>query len=217
MPPEDRFVCRFAAEPPQDPLPYGRWADTLQAEFLAACLKVDTEETDLGDPGSMTWFPDRTWAGRTFVPVTSRTANGLDLYGYVSFTPGDEDSEPSDFYSWADFTDETADRHPEWKMDLCEEVIGGWRGENGEVAAMTLVWGVPLVRGGAVATAELAGLADLVALLGLDLQAGGEELGLQALGPAAVGRLLLRGLGGEAADEAFLGRHAGSLCHRKAR
>ena len=41
-------------------------------------------------------------------------------------------------------------------MDLCEEVIGGWRGENGKVAAMTLVWGVPLVRGGAVATAELA-------------------------------------------------------------
>jgi hypothetical protein len=38
-------------------------------------------------------------------------------------------------------------------------VIGGWRGENGEVAAMTLVWGVPLVRGGAMATAELAGLA----------------------------------------------------------
>ena len=29
-------------------------------------------------------------------------------------------------------------------MDLCEEVIGGWRGEHGEVAAMTLVWGVPL-------------------------------------------------------------------------
>jgi hypothetical protein len=43
-------------------------------------------------------------------------------------------------------------------MDLCEEVIGGWRGEHGEVAAMTLVWGVPMVRGGAVATAELAGL-----------------------------------------------------------
>ena len=146
MPPEDRFVCRFAAEPPQDPLPYGRWADTLQAEFLAACLKIDTEGTELGDPGSMTWFPDRTWAGRTFVPVTSRTSNGLDLFGYVSFTPGDEDSEPGDFYSWADFTDETADRHPEWKMDLCEEVIGGWRGENGNVAAMTLVWGVPLVR-----------------------------------------------------------------------
>ena len=149
---------RFGAESPQDPLPYGRWADTLQAEFLSAALRIDTEGTELGDAGSMTWFPDRTWAGRTFVPVTTRTSNALDLYGYVSFTPGDEDDEPGDFYSWADFTDETADRHPEWKVDLCEEVIGGWRGENGEVAAMTLVWGVPIVRGGAIATGELAGL-----------------------------------------------------------
>src|SRR5215218_5377868 len=139
MPPEDRFVVRFGAEPPQDPLPYGRWADTLQAEFLAAALRIDTEGTELGDAGSMTWFPDRTWAGRTFVP-------------------GDADNEPGEFYSWADFTDETADAHPEWKMDLCEEVIGGWRGEGGEVAAMTLVWGVPIVRGGASATAELAGV-----------------------------------------------------------
>ena len=80
MPPEDRFVVRFGAEPPQDPLPYGRWADTLQAEFLAAALRIDTEGTELGDAGSMTWFPDRTWAGRTFVPVTTRTTNNLDLF-----------------------------------------------------------------------------------------------------------------------------------------
>jgi len=158
VPPEDRFVARFSAEPPQDPLPYGRWADTLQGEFLAACLRIEAEEEDLGEAGSMTWFPDRTWAGRTFIPATSRTSTGLDLYGYVSFTPGDADREPADFYAWADFTDEVADKHPEWKMDLCEEVIGGWRGENGEVAAMTFVWGVPLLRGGAMATAELAGL-----------------------------------------------------------
>jgi hypothetical protein len=156
MPPEDRFVCRFAAEPPQEPLPYGRWAETLQAEFLAAALKVDTEGVELGDPGEMKWFPDRTWAGRTFVPVSSRTSNGLDLFGYVSYTPGDADREPADFYAWADFTDEVADKHPEWKMDLCEEVVGGWRGEQGKVAAMTLVWGRPLLDGGTTVTAELA-------------------------------------------------------------
>jgi hypothetical protein len=158
MPPEERFVARFAAEPPQDPLPYGRWADTLQAEFLSAALRVDTEGAEIGEAGSMTWFPDRTWAGRTFVPVSTRTSQGYDLYGYVSFTPGDADNEPGDFYSWADFTDETSERNPDWRVDLCEEVVGGWRGENGEVAAMTLVWGVPIVRGGATATAELAGL-----------------------------------------------------------
>jgi hypothetical protein len=38
-------------------------------------------------------------------------------------------------------------------------VIGSWRGENGAVAAMTLVWGRPLLSGGAIVTAELAGLA----------------------------------------------------------
>jgi hypothetical protein len=158
MPPEDRFVCRFPAEPPQEPLASGRWADTLQAEFLGAALRIDTEGTELGDPGELRWFPDRSWAGRTFVPVTSRTSNGLDLFGYVSYVPGESDDQPSDFYSWADFTDETSERNPGWQMDLCEEVIGGWRGESGEVAAMTLVWGVPMVRGGAIATAELAGL-----------------------------------------------------------
>ena len=29
MPPTDRFVISFAAEPPQETIPYGRWADTL--------------------------------------------------------------------------------------------------------------------------------------------------------------------------------------------
>ena len=163
MPPEERFVCRFAAEPPQGPLPYGRWADTLQAEFLAACLRVDSEGQELGEAGAITWFPDRGWAGRTYVPATARTAGGYEYYGYVSFTPGDpdadgEDAEPSDFYAWADFTDETAENNPDWRIDLAEEVVGGWRGEGGRVAAMTLVWGVPLLRGGTAATAELGGL-----------------------------------------------------------
>jgi hypothetical protein len=158
MAPEERFVCRFAAEPPQEPLPYGRWAETLRAEFLDACLRVDSEGEDLGEAGDITWFPDRTWAGRTYVPATTTSSTGLELYGYVSFAPADEESEPSDFAAWADFTDETADKHPEWKLDLAEEVIGGWRGEGSRVAAMTLVWGVPIVRGGYVATGELAGL-----------------------------------------------------------
>ena len=44
-------------------------------------------------------------------------------------------------------------------MDLCDEVIGAWRGQSGAVAAMTLVWGRPLVSGGRIVTAELADLA----------------------------------------------------------
>jgi hypothetical protein len=163
MPPEDRFVARFAAEPPQERLPEGRWADTLTAEFLEACLRIDSDGEDLGEAGVPTWYPDRTWNGRTYVPVTARTTTNLEVFGYVSFLPGDPDGtgaeqEPGDFAASADFTDQLAESNPEWKMDLCDEVIGSWRGEAGNVAAMTLVWGVPQIRGGIVATAELADL-----------------------------------------------------------
>jgi hypothetical protein len=160
MPPIERFVCRFAAEPPQGDTPSGDWASTLQVEFLAACLRIDTEGEELGDVEEPRWFPDRTWSGRTYVPVTARTTTGLEVFGYVSYAPGEgDDGEPTDFAAVADFTDETAERHPEWQMDICEEVVGGWRGEGGRVAAMTLVWGVPLLSGGRVATAELSDLA----------------------------------------------------------
>lgn len=156
MPPESRFVPRFAAEPPQELLPYGRWAQTLQAEFLAAVLRIDIEGEELGEPGEIVWYPDRTWNGRTYLPATARTSAGYELFGYVSFALEDE---PGAFVASADFTSETAEAHPEWRLDLCDEVIGTWRGENGAQAAMTLVWGTPLVEGGTIVTAELADLA----------------------------------------------------------
>ncbi len=159
MPVEDRFVPRFAAEPPQDLLPYGRWAQALQEEFLAACLRIENDGEELGDAGDILWFPDRTWHGRTFVPGVARTANGFELYGYVSYAPGADGEEPADFHAVADFTADTAEANPDWAIDLCDEVIGTWRGEQGKAAAMTLIWGRPMVDGGSVATAELADLA----------------------------------------------------------
>ncbi len=167
MPPEERLIARFAAEPPQEGPPSGRWAETLRAEFLAACLALEEqteEDEELGEVGDLVHHPDRTWSGRTFIPITARTSTDLDVFGFVSFVPPDPeaedetDREPSGFLTRADFTDETAERHPEWKLDLCDEVVGGWRGEAGRVAAMTLVWGTALTGGGTVATAELAGL-----------------------------------------------------------
>jgi hypothetical protein len=155
VPPEDRVVPRFAAEPPQDQLPYGGWAQTLQEEFLAACLRIDSEGEQLGDPGDITWFPDRTWHGRTFVPGSARTSNGLELFGFVAFAHGGHNEDATDFYAVADYTAETADANPEWRIDLTDEEIGTWRGERGKVAKMTLVWGRPLVEGAVVATAEL--------------------------------------------------------------
>jgi hypothetical protein len=159
MPPEERFLPRFAAEPPLEELPYGRWAERLSGEFLAACRALDTDGEDLGEPGELRWYPDRTWHGRTYVPGTSITANGYELFGYVRFVAAGKDGNPSDFSAHVDFTEETAERNPDWTLDLCDEVIGAWRGHAGAVAAMTLVWGRPLISGGAIVTAELADLA----------------------------------------------------------
>jgi len=156
MPPTDRFVISFAAEPPQDSLPYGRWADTLRGHFLTACGRIEAEE-ELGEPGEVRWFPDRTYAGRTYVPASATTSEGYELFGFVSFS--EAGGGPDDFAASADFTAETAEQHPDWKLDLSDEVIGSWRGEQGRSADMTLIWGVPLIPGGALVTAELANLA----------------------------------------------------------
>jgi hypothetical protein len=158
MTPTDRFVIRFAAEPPQEALPYGRWADTLRGYLLAAVAEIDAGDEQLGEPGEIAWFPDRTYAGRTYVPATARTTGGYELFGFVSFAEGERGA-PDDFVARADFTSETADDNPEWQIDLNEEVIDRWRGEHGRAAEMTLIWGVPLVEHGTLATAELADLA----------------------------------------------------------
>jgi len=157
MPPTDRFVISFAAEPPQEGIPYGRWADTLREHFLAACREIDAGDEQLGDPGEIAWFPDRSYAGTTYIPAVARTTTGYELFGFVAFIEGA--GGPADFQATADFTSEVAEANPDWKLDLNDDVIGSWRGEEGKAAEMTLVWGVPLMPGGAVVTAELANVA----------------------------------------------------------
>jgi hypothetical protein len=151
MPPTRPIVPRYVAEPPQGPTPHGRFADRLRSEFLAA---VQTLE-DVDEPGVLSFFPDRSWHGYTYVPVTAATPSGLEIYGYVMYSVPVGGAEPTDFAAYADFTDETADRNPDWQLDLSDEVIGGWRGADGMVASMTLIWGRAITSGGAVATAEL--------------------------------------------------------------
>jgi hypothetical protein len=157
MPPTDRFVITFAAEPPREALPYGRWANTLREHFLGALRELDTEGEDIGEPGEIAWFPDRTYGGRTYIPLVARTSAEYELFGFVSF--GEESGGPADFDAHVDYTSEVAEVNPEWKLDLNDEVIGQWRGEEGKSADMTLVWGMPLIPGGAIVTAELANLA----------------------------------------------------------
>ena len=144
----------FAAEPPQEPLPYGRWGEALAEHFLAKAAAIETDET-LGDPGEINWFPDRTWGGRTYVPATSTTSEGFELFGFVSYTREHEGAQAETFDAAVDYTDETADANPDWTLDLSDQEIGHWRGSEGRRGVVTLVWGVSLVANGAVATAEL--------------------------------------------------------------
>lgn len=158
MAPEPRQLPRFAAEPPQEQLPYGRWRERLSEELLATLDELRHEEPGLGEPGEVLWYPDRSWHGRTYVPATCQSDTTHELFGYVRFLPGADGGQPHDFFSQLDCTEETAERNRDWQLDVCDEVIGRWRGEQGASAAMTLVWGHPLVAGGRVVTAELGGV-----------------------------------------------------------
>lgn len=158
MPPTNRLVPRFVAEPPHEGLPYGRWEQRLADEFRAACARVDAEGEQLETAAEIAWYPDRTYCGRTYVPATVQTSTEHELFGYVSFAAGSDGDEPSGFAASADFTAETAERNPQWKLDLCDEAISAWRGEEDHSATISLVWGQSLVPGGAIVTAELADL-----------------------------------------------------------
>jgi hypothetical protein len=164
MPPTRRPFPRFIADASQESSPYGRWGERLLAEFASACEPLAGEAGTPLDRESVRWFPDRAWGGRVYVPVTGAGAStdGADgtvaeYYGWVSFAPGEDGSEPADLRARADFTDVTAADNPDWQIDLNDDVIGSWRTDGGRGGDVTLVWGLPLVRGAVAATAELDG------------------------------------------------------------
>jgi hypothetical protein len=157
-PPVRRPIPRFIADASAEGLPYGRWAQLLRDEFARACEPHIAEAG--GPPGELTWFPERGWGGRVYVPVTAPVQGAespSEYFGFVSFVrPAEgEGGEPGDFRAKADFTDVTAADNPDWLIDLNEEVVGPWRGERDRSGDVTLVWGTPLVRGTNAATAEL--------------------------------------------------------------
>lgn len=153
MPPEQRPIPRFIAEPAHDALPYGRWADQLRGLFLDAVAQIESDD-EIGSVGELSWYPERTLGGRTYIPASAPTSEGFEVFGFVAFDH-DDGGAPTGFVSRADYTDETADANPGWELDLSEEEIGHWRGGGELSASVALVWGRALRPGGALATAEL--------------------------------------------------------------
>lgn len=162
MPPTPRPFPAFVADASREGEPYGRWADRLLDEFALAAEALADEAGAPLDRESVKWFPDRAWGGRVYIPLTSRTEDGegnpVEYFGHVSFVASeddDEEAEPTEIRAEADFTDVTADENPDWRIDLNDDVIGAWRTDGDRGGDVTLVWGLPLVRGAVAATAEL--------------------------------------------------------------
>ena len=159
MPPTSRPIPAFIADAPLEGKPYGRWADRLVEEFAVTCEPLTDEAGTALDRDAIRWFPERGWGGRVYVPITARAQGQegpIEYFGHVSFVRNDE-GEPESVRASADFTDVTADDNPQWQIDLNDDVIGRWRTDGDRGGDVTLVWGLPLVRGAVAATAEIGG------------------------------------------------------------
>ncbi|MGN6816181.1 MAG: hypothetical protein ACTHK3_08860 [Solirubrobacterales bacterium] len=157
MRPTPRPIPRFIADTTQEGIPHGRFAERLREEFAQAVEGIEDLPAGAELSAEVDWFPERAWGGRVWIPCSARTESKegrLELFGHVSYVQPPE-GEPSDFAAKADFTDILAEDNPDWRIDLNDDVIGRWRGENGRAGAVTLVWGRPLIRGAVAATAVL--------------------------------------------------------------
>jgi hypothetical protein len=157
--PDARPIPRFIADTTQEGIPHGRFAERLREQFATACAEVADLPAGAAVPAEVDWFPERAWGGRVWIPCSARSESEegvLELFGHVSYVQPPE-GEPEAFEAKADFTDILAEDNADWRIDLNDDVVGRWRGENGRAGAVTLVWGRPLVRGAVAATAVLDG------------------------------------------------------------
>ena len=190
MPPTARPIPSFIADSTQEGIPQGRFAERLAGPFREACDRIEDLPDGVEATEELLWFPERSWGGRTWVPCTTRAPGPegeLELFGHVSYARP-EGGEPEDFKAAADFTDVIAEDNPDWKIDLNDDVIGRWLGENGRAGDVTLVWGRPLIANAVAATAELDGgtvdqelvSGDRFTLLALDALKGyGDDIFMQ--------------------------------------
>ncbi|MGA7396555.1 MAG: hypothetical protein WBW62_03820 [Solirubrobacterales bacterium] len=167
MPLDNRPIPHFVADASQHGIPHGRFAERLSAVFKEACSEIEDLPAGTDLPDEVVWFPERAWSGRVWIPASANgvavlnegeEAVNIEFFGFVSFVQH-EGEDPTDFRASVDFTDVVAADNPDWAIDLGDEVIGKWLGENGREADITLIWGRSLVKDAFAATAELEGVA----------------------------------------------------------
>ena len=167
MPLDNRPIPHFIADASQHGIPHGRFAERLATVFRDACGEIEDLPEGTEPPEEIVWFPERAWSGRVWIPASAEgqavlnegeEPTTIEFFGFVSFIQP-EGGDPSDFRASVDFTDVIAADNPDWAIDLGDEVIGKWLGENGREADITLIWGRSLVRDAFAATAELDGIA----------------------------------------------------------
>ncbi len=169
---ENRPIPRFIADASQHGIPHGRFAERLSTVFRDACAEIEDLPEGTAPPEEITWFPERAWSGRVWIPASGKSeavmkdedGEGgdepveIEFFGFVSFVQP-VGGDPKDFTASVDFTDVIAADNPDWTIDLGDEVIGKWEGEQGRTADITLVWGRSLVRDSYAVTAEIDGMA----------------------------------------------------------
>jgi hypothetical protein len=157
---------RFIADACRDGIPSGRFAERLTGHFREAVERIEDLPAGTQIPEQVTWFPERSWHGRIWVPASAvgeaviepdSEPVSIEFFGYVSYVQPEE-ADLEDIQAVADFTDVVAADNPDWRVDLGDEVIGTWNGERGRQADITLVWGTSLVPNGFAVTAEIAGV-----------------------------------------------------------
>ena len=96
---ENRPIPRFIADASQHGIPHGRFAERLSGVFRDACAEIDDLPEGTDPPEEITWFPERAWSGRVWVPAsgTGRAVmpgeDGqegddpveIEFFGFVSF------------------------------------------------------------------------------------------------------------------------------------
>lgn len=157
MPPDPRPFPKFVADSSQEGIPSGRFAERLAEVLQKTISSIDEIPAGVEDLEDIDWYPERAWGGRVWVPATARVESEdgpIEIFGHVSYVQPPT-GDPVDIKAVSDFTDVFADDNPDWKIDLNDDVIGKWRGEQGMAGDITLIWGKPLLQGAVAATIQI--------------------------------------------------------------